>query len=184
MKRVLKSTALVIALFSTSASAIKESQNSHSVDQKLPIQQQLINSLGKNNFELVLKEFIASGNSLDYEDETALSPLHKAIEINDHQAVKLLINNGANVDLASSKNGWTPLITAIYFNRVDMVRFLLESGADVLKSDEHGWAPIHFTVNSKKYQKQTFAIDVVNVFCGFDWFFVKARDEEKIQEVC
>jgi uncharacterized protein len=45
------------------------------------------------------------------------------------QAVRQLIADGADIDFANAK-GFTPLMAAAHWKRLDVVRFLLENGAD------------------------------------------------------
>lgn len=59
---------------------------------------------------------------------TTLSDLRKAIARNDFEAVKRLLNQGLRGD--GSYNGFIPLDVAVSLGRVEMVRFMLDQGAD------------------------------------------------------
>jgi ankyrin repeat protein len=65
---------------------------------------------------------------------TETNPLNaallKAAEQGDEKAVKLLLQQGANVDAQNSK-GWTPLIFAGLAGNKNIVHALIEKGADV-----------------------------------------------------
>jgi len=56
--------------------------------------------------------------------------------------IKLLIAYGANVDAVGGEEGETPLISAISPHCEDLVRLLLESGADVNKRDNNSQTPL------------------------------------------
>ena len=45
--------------------------------------------------------------------------------------VRLLVSKGANLDERDVLSGWTALMQATYHNKADIVRYLIESGADV-----------------------------------------------------
>lgn len=52
---------------------------------------------------------------------------------------------GANPNPDDCPNNWTPLHAAVDSNRSDVVRLLLEAGADTNAARiEDGWTPLHF----------------------------------------
>ena len=53
-----------------------------------------------------------------------------AIEINDEVAFALILNNHPHLVNHENENGLTPLGLAAHYGRLDMVRTLLEKGAD------------------------------------------------------
>ena len=55
--------------------------------------------------------------------------------------MKQLISTGA--DLNAIDNDWTPLMYAVYYNRLEFVRVLLEAKADVNKVDSYSDTPLH-----------------------------------------
>lgn len=63
-----------------------------------------------------------------------MTALMKAIEKNDAAAVQKLIAQGANVD-ELEPNGDAPLVMAAYLGHSEIVRMLLEAGADVKAVD-------------------------------------------------
>ncbi|KAH3701086.1 hypothetical protein DPMN_076070 [Dreissena polymorpha] len=68
-----------------------------------------------------------SVNSRDYE---GYYPLHSCVELNDFDAMKMLIKYEADMDVQDGKAGRSVLFYATEFNRTDMVRYLLEQGAN------------------------------------------------------
>jgi len=60
-------------------------------------------------------------------------------------AVKRFLTEGFAVDTANKVN-FTPLMAAARSYRVDVVAFLLESGADIHRSDIYGNTPLHVAV--------------------------------------
>ncbi|KAH6628316.1 ankyrin repeat-containing domain protein, partial [Chaetomium tenue] len=53
--------------------------------------------------------------------------LSRAAALGAFESVKILVDGGA--ELEGESNGYTPLCSAIYWERLDIVRFLLERGA-------------------------------------------------------
>lgn len=58
------------------------------------------------------------------------TPLMIAAWEGELEMAKILIENGACINQQDKKNGFTPLIKAAYKDRNDIVRYLLEKGAD------------------------------------------------------
>jgi ankyrin repeat protein len=69
------------------------------------------------------------------------TPLNAACE-NGHDAARLLLEKGAEVDRAD-EDGWTPLLTACHEGRVDEATLLLDNGADVNRAHKCGSTPLY-----------------------------------------
>lgn len=73
-------------------------------------------------------------------------PLHVAAKLGRLEVVRLLLHwAGANPN-TTNKPGRTPLMAAVACidNRVEVVRSLLEAGADAMLEDKNGYTPLHF----------------------------------------
>ncbi|KAL3747606.1 hypothetical protein ACJRO7_016411 [Eucalyptus globulus] len=125
-------------------------------------------SKGSENCALLLLDYGADPNSRDSEGNV---PLWEAIKGGDEPVVKLLAENGANLvsgdvgqfsctaaeqnnlDLLKEisryggdatlpkSNGTTALHVAVSEDNIEIVKFLLDRGADIDKPDIHGWTP-------------------------------------------
>jgi hypothetical protein len=73
--------------------------------------------------------------------------LHQAIIDGDIDQVKSQISAGEDVNTKNKMN-WTPLHTAIRYQRKEIIQFLLEKGADVNASDNLGKTPLHLAVET------------------------------------
>jgi ankyrin repeat protein len=67
-----------------------------------------------------------------------------AAEQGDLEAVKALIKQGRSINERESKAkfGWTPLIAAIYQGHTNVVRYLLDAGADPNLGGKNGETPL------------------------------------------
>jgi len=65
-----------------------------------------------------------------------VSPFCQSISKNDIETVKKLIKMGENVNKFSG--GKSPLMYAARYNRVEMIKLLVEKGADIKRKDRRG----------------------------------------------
>lgn len=79
-------------------------------------------------------------------NKTGWTPLHYAASgtsQNQVEMVKLLLDNSAYID-AASPNGSTPLMMAAMYGRSDVLKVLIEEGADASLRNEKGLTAIDF----------------------------------------
>lgn len=77
-----------------------------------------------------------------------LTPLAVAAGEGCIPMAELLLRYGADINGTAFEDGITALIEAVRENREDMVRFLLEKGADTEQSDADGWTPLFFALTA------------------------------------
>jgi ankyrin repeat protein len=101
----------------------------------------LIEATAENNKELILY-LLQNGAEVNDDDSGGRTALHYATEAGNIELAKTLLHAGANIN----KNAWggggnfsfcgTPLMCAARENQIEMVRFLLEQGADITIKEE------------------------------------------------
>ena len=78
--------------------------------------------------------------------------LHDSVIMRDNKQVKLLLEQGADVNARNSENSETPLILAIKFADAAIVSFLLEGGAEIdVRHDKERTALFYAPVLSDKF---------------------------------
>ncbi|OIQ27912.1 MAG: hypothetical protein BM564_10960 [Bacteroidetes bacterium MedPE-SWsnd-G2] len=87
-----------------------------------------------------------------------VNPFCTSIAKGDIQTVKKLIDMGADVNQKS--NGMTPAMYAAKFNRVEILKLLVENGAKLDRKSDIG-------LTAEKYAKQTNAKDALEVIKHF-----------------
>lgn len=80
------------------------------------------------------------------------SPICKAVIKGDVEAVRKFLEYGVNVNETS--NGLTPLMLAARFNNVEIVKLLLQNGADKRFKDEKGYDALKYAELSKATEAQ------------------------------
>ena len=83
-----------------------------------------------------------------------VTPIGNAIIKGDIETVKKFIEYGVNVN--EYFNGITPLMLAARSNKVDIVKLLLEKGADASLKDQRGY-------NAAKYAEMSKAVDTLAI---------------------
>jgi ankyrin repeat protein len=71
-----------------------------------------------------------------------VTPLCNAIVKGDIATVKKFIEYGADVN--ESANGMTPLMLAARYNKVEILKLLLEKGANTNAKDERGYTALQY----------------------------------------
>jgi ankyrin repeat protein len=72
----------------------------------------------------------------------------QAALINDISAISELLARGARVD-ERDEDGQTPLMHATINTRLDIMRLLLNSGANPDIQDKIGWSALHFAAQAR-----------------------------------
>lgn len=95
---------------------------------------------------------VAQANSTPTPTPTAIvkydvTPLCNAILKGDLTTVKKFVEYGCDVN--EKANGLTPLMFAARYNKVEILKFLLQNGADKRIKDENGNTALNYAENSK-----------------------------------
>ena len=119
-----------------------ELNSSTVINQDIPPPEDLLNTLE------VLIEYMKRAkreNPLDQADSYGDTALHSAVSRKNHDAARMLIKAGANVNLQNKQR-----LTALYVNSgsgdEEMLEILLEGGADVSIKDEERATPLQIAV--------------------------------------
>ena len=88
-----------------------------------------------------MKQYIAEGADVNApDDDLNVTPLAWSVTHGHTEAVRLLIENGADVNMRDD-NGSTVLHGAAVFGRTDVVKLLIENGADLQVRNNDGATP-------------------------------------------
>ena len=71
-----------------------------------------------------------------------MSALYDAAEAGDLKRVQVLVEQRADKEKTGGSFGYTPLIIASYNGHLDVVRYLVEQGADIEKAVDYGDTPL------------------------------------------
>lgn len=104
------------------------------------------------------KLLLTAGSEINAVDLQGNTPLHNSCYHNSPKFTALLISKGAFTD-ARSRNLDTPLDYATESGHLEIVKLLIDAGADVNLTGENGWSPLH---NAASISRKV-AIDVVKV---------------------
>lgn len=98
-----------------------------------------------------LQREIAAGLDVNEADDDGMTPLHHACIEKSYEAAKILLEAGAAVDVRD-KWGGTALGRAVYGKdgTVDLVRLLVEYGADPTIENNKGTSPLALAQRTRK----------------------------------
>ena len=89
------------------------------------------------NLEAIQQHIQATSDLNEKAPDSGGSPLHTAAVFGHLEAVRALVQAGANVN-ARNNDGASPLLVAAFFCRTEIVQHLLAHGADKLAKDNAG----------------------------------------------
>jgi ankyrin repeat protein len=92
------------------------------------------------------------------DDWNGWTPLHWAADKGHIEIARLLLQNGAEVNVRSN-GGWTPLYWAAENGHIDILHLLVENGADLEAQDRNGMRALHFAA---KYGHLPFIQELVS----------------------
>merc|ERR1712034_261816 len=98
--------------------------------------------------QLLLKE----GAEIDYNSNCNGTALYCAVENAYLDIVEYLIQNKADVNLRTIEVGITPLSLATLKDNFEIVKILLDNGADVNKTTSDGRTPLHFAAEFGSFE--------------------------------
>ena len=87
-------------------------------------------------------------NGAVIDNARGLSPLLPAAKKGNFEAVRLLVERGAAVNVQSERNGFTPLMLACQSDSPEVVDYLLRHGADIHAKDYYHHEPMYFAAIS------------------------------------
>ena len=88
-----------------------------------------------------VKELLQKGVKPDERDSFGGTALHAAMFQKNMQIVKLLLQNGFNVNAQGTQNGYTPLHDAVWANNLEAIKLLLGEGAKTNLKGKDGLTP-------------------------------------------
>lgn len=98
------------------------------------------------------------GASVNVRDEEGATPLHKATYVQSLPAIKYLLQKKASANLGTYERRWTPLMIATALANFDLVKALVDGGADVRISSFERASPVQIAAAAGSSQIVDFLI--------------------------
>ena len=108
----------------------------------------LLTAIDKKNLNIIKQHIAAGTNINDYavpqgQPWEGAQPMHIAVLKNNAEIIKILLENGANINIkAKNKEQATPLHWAVFFQLEEMVSLLIKSGANINAKEANGLTPV------------------------------------------
>lgn len=97
----------------------------------------------KANFVVIVDLLVGAGVDINYQDEQGETALHVAARFGHEKCAKLLLDGTqdqrADTEIAEKTFGWTPIFIASVDGHLQIVKLLIDAGADLERPDLSGW---------------------------------------------
>jgi ankyrin repeat protein len=112
----------------------------------------------KNSF--VLQKLLENPEiKIESMDSVNVSPLSYAATFGDIDCIRILLDNGANIN-SEDINSWTPLFYAVQYGKIDAVKLLIDRGANILKKNKFGNTLLHLACKRNNYDMVKFLLEI------------------------
>lgn len=98
----------------------------------------------------LLMLLIQSGADIKEFDEEGVSILDMAITYDNTDMVNYLIENGVDINTTNRRSGFTSLMAAACYGRVEIAKLLIKHGVDQTKTDFKGFRAVDFARKMNK----------------------------------
>jgi len=106
----------------------------------------------------ILKLLIENGLDLNYQNPQGIGILDEALNYDNLEFIKYLVEDkGLNPLVTNRKSGFTPIMQVSSYGYLDIVKYLLEKGADIEERDKFGF-------NAKDYARKLGQVSVLDYF--------------------
>jgi ankyrin repeat protein len=124
----------------------------------------LISVIKSNDFTIeekkrILQKLIKKGANVNFIDKEENTPLVYAIQMKSLPIIKLLIENGANINHLIKSSYITVLMEAIGLGEMDIVKYLVECNANINFKNEFGNTPLTYAISTNNDQMVKYLID-------------------------
>jgi ankyrin repeat protein len=89
----------------------------------------------------LIEYLLEQGADLFERDDDGISALDIAIKFKRKDIIKYCLDKGFELNTTTRKSGITPVMLAACFSDIEMMKLLVESGADLNMADKSGMAP-------------------------------------------
>ncbi len=117
-------------------------QQGVSIDQQDATGQSALNWAAMRGHTQLAIDLIEAGANVNLANNDEVTPLLFAIASQDVSLTRLLIRQGADLEIEAHTNKMTPLLLAIELGSLDLLSLLLENGADPLRENRDGLTPL------------------------------------------
>lgn len=90
-----------------------------------------------------LRILIEAGGDVNAHNAAGFTALHLAAKYGELGVAELLLNNGAQIDCPAGKSRQTPLLSATRSDHLELVKLLLERGADINACDAYNQTALY-----------------------------------------
>ena len=98
----------------------------------------------------IAETLVMNGAKVDKRDKNGETPIHWATTYNQKEIIKILVDHGADVDIANEDfDKDSPIHSAVFANKKEVVNILIKCGADINKENRRKITPLQIAVQNR-----------------------------------
>lgn len=126
----------------------------------------------------IVEKLVKSGAKVNVLDSDKVTPLYEAVQQESFEIMRFLLDNGASLKPIYGICQFVPLHTAAALRRLDMVKLLVERGADVNEKNAWGRAPLDYACDSSERYETEDVDEDTNEGVGENEYEDQGKDDD------
>lgn len=120
----------------------------------------------KHGYMHIVKYLFEKGADIEHQNNYGSNPIRYACANGQLEVVKYAFEDLGIDDKSITPTGWTYLHFACQADQVDLIKYLIQRGADITAKDNNGATPIHIASGKESINVVRYILETYSSVCG------------------